>query len=109
MYFHASPVARGMKPGDMVEPGHPPNFGEVPLPWVYFSDNLESAEFWAEFLGGESMADKLGYFPDVVIFEVEPTGEMEPDPWCLGHDIFGCFRAVAPLKVVRVDQFIRGE
>jgi len=101
-YYHASPAI--FKPGDKVEPGHPPNFFEEPVSQVWLTDNLPSAEFWAEFLGGESMAEKLGYWPEVFIYEVEPTGNLEPDPWCEQYDVPGCWQSEQPLVVLKQGQ-----
>jgi hypothetical protein len=96
-YYHASPHA--LAPGDKIEVGHPANFNSVPMAWVYCADNMESAEFWADFLGGESQAEKLGYWPEITIYEVEPTGYLEPDPWCVYYDVKGCWQSKAPLIV----------
>jgi hypothetical protein len=97
-FYHASPAI--LRPGDKVEVGHLANFSEVPMSHVFFADNLESAEFWAEFLGGESMAEKLGYWPEIFIYEVEPTGYYDPDPWCVYYDVPGCWRSTEPLTVL---------
>jgi hypothetical protein len=89
------------KPGDRVEPGHPANFSSVPGEWVFLSDNREAAEFWIDFLGGESMAEKLGYWPDVFLYEVEPEGHLEPDPWCVYFKVEGCWMSRKPFKIVK--------
>jgi rifampin ADP-ribosylating transferase len=106
-YYHASPAI--LRPGDLVEPGYPANFADEPMGYVYLADNPESAEFWAEFLGGESMAEHLGYWPEVFVYEVEPTGSLEPDPWCEYNDVPGCWRSEAPFKVISVHSVQKGE
>ncbi|SRR6266581_517258 len=97
-FYHATRTR--LRPGDLVVPGRPANFSDEPSGLVFFSDNLTSAEFWEEFLGGETAADKLGYWPDTFIYEVTLEGPYEPDPWCEYHDVEGGFQSEHPLRVV---------
>lgn len=97
-YYHASEAA--LSPGDRIVTGYPANFFDTQMEHVFFSDNLESAEFWAEFLGGESRAENLGYWPEVKIYLVEPEGGFESDPWGEFHDVRGTYRTRSPLRVV---------
>ena len=98
-YYHASLTE--LAPGTLIEIGHPANFNSVPMAWVYCADNWDAAVFWADFLTGETMADRLGYWPEATIYEVEPTGYLEPDPWCIYNDVPGCWQSKAPLRIVK--------
>lgn len=106
-YYHAS--LKVLSPGTPVELGHPSNFSPVPLAWVFFSDNLAANDFWADFLGGESMAEKLGFFPDVYTYVIEPPEYYEPDPWSEAHKVKGCWQTKSPLIVKSLLRVDKGE
>ena len=63
-----------LKPGDLIEPGHSPNFGEPDrvTDYVYLTGTLDAAIWGAELaLGGGGPGR---------IYEVEPTGPIMDDP-----------------------------
>lgn len=97
-FYHASD--KQFQPGDLIEPGHKPNFADKPSGYVFFADNLEAAEFWEEFLGGESRAEKLGYFPTVYRYEVTPTGLYRRDDHPVNRDLDGVWMSTRPLRVI---------
>jgi len=62
-----------LKQGDLIEPGHPPNFGKRGRiqPYVYLTGTLDAAVWGAELALGEGPGR---------IYVVEPTGPIEDDP-----------------------------
>ena len=62
-----------LKPGDLIEPGHPPNFGQPGriTTYVYLTGTLDAAVWGAELALGEGPGR---------IYIVEPTGPIEDDP-----------------------------
>jgi hypothetical protein len=62
-----------LKPGDLIAPGHPPNFGkrERTTTYVYPTGTLDAAAWGAELALGEGPGR---------IYIVEPTGLIEDDP-----------------------------
>lgn len=62
-----------LKPGDLIEPGHPPDVGERDqvATYVYLTPNLDAAIWEAELAAGESPGR---------VYIVEPTGQIEQDP-----------------------------
>ena len=62
-----------LKPGDLIEPGHPPNFGERDrtTTYVYLTGTLDAATWGAELALGEGPGR---------IYMVEPTGPIMDDP-----------------------------
>lgn len=62
-----------LKPGDLIKPGHTPNFGDRAriTTHVYLSRTLDAAMWGAELAIGESPGR---------IYIVEPTGVIEDDP-----------------------------
>jgi hypothetical protein len=62
-----------LKPGDLIQPGHPPNFGnrDRTTPHVYLTRTLDAAIWGAELAAGEGPGR---------IYLVEPTGPIEEDP-----------------------------
>ena len=62
-----------LRPGDLIEPGHPPNFGkrERTTTYVYLTGTLDAAIWGAELA--------LGAGPGR-IYIVEPTGAIADDP-----------------------------
>jgi len=62
-----------LKPGDLIEPGRPPNFGkrERTTTYVYLTGTLDAAAWGAELALGEGPGR---------IYVVEPTGPIMDDP-----------------------------
>jgi len=62
-----------LKPGDLIEPGHPPNFGKRAriTTYVYLTGTLDAATWGAELAVGEGPGR---------IYMVEPTGPIMDDP-----------------------------
>jgi DNA/RNA tunnel of bacterial DNA dependent RNA polymerase. len=62
-----------LKPGDLIEPGHPPNFGKLDriITYVYLTGTLDAATWGAELALGEGPGR---------IYIVEPTGPIMDDP-----------------------------
>ena len=58
-----------LKPGDLIEPGHPPDAGEQDgmTTYVYLTPNLDAAIWEAELAAGEGPGR---------IYIVEPTGQI---------------------------------
>jgi rifampin ADP-ribosylating transferase len=85
-----------LKPGDLIKPGHSPNFGNKArtTPHVYFTRTLDAATWGAELAVGEGPGR---------IYIVEPTGPMEEDPNLTNQKFRGnptkSFRSRAPLRV----------
>jgi hypothetical protein len=70
-FFHGTKA--GLKPGDLIEPGHPPNFGrrDRTTAYVYLTRTLDAATWGAELAAGEGPGR---------IYTVEPTGPIMDDP-----------------------------
>jgi hypothetical protein len=70
-YYHGTRA--DLKPGDLIEPGHPPNFGkrDRTTTYVYLTGTLDAATWGAELALGEGRGR---------IYMVEPTGPIEDDP-----------------------------
>jgi hypothetical protein len=105
-FYHASYAK--LSPGDLVVPGRPANFSDRPSGFVFFTGCLESAEFWESFLGGESMAEQLGFWPDVYRYEVEPTGSYERDDHPVNDGLKEVWLSESPLKVIRLLEVFPG-
>ena len=62
-----------LRPGDLIEPGHPPNFGrrERRTTYVYLTATLDAAVWGAELAVGDGPGR---------IYIVEPTGSIVDDP-----------------------------
>ena len=62
-----------LKPGDLIEPGRPPNFGkrERTTTYVYLTGTLDAAAWGAELALGEGPGR---------VYVVEPTGPIMDDP-----------------------------
>jgi rifampin ADP-ribosylating transferase len=71
LFYHGTRA--DLKPGDLIEPGYRPNFGNVErkTTWVYLTGTLEAAIWGAELALGEGPGR---------IYIVEPTGPMVDDP-----------------------------
>lgn len=85
-----------LKPGDLIEPGYPPNVGERDrtTPYVYLTPNVDAAIWAAELAVGEGPGR---------IYIVEPTGQIEDAPDVThkdspGHPSMSC-RSRKPLRV----------
>ena len=70
-FYHGTRV--DLKPGDLIEPAHPPNFGKRDriTTYVYLTGTLDAATWGAELALGEGPGR---------IYIVEPTGPIEDDP-----------------------------
>ncbi|NLE22194.1 MAG: NAD(+)--rifampin ADP-ribosyltransferase [Actinobacteria bacterium] len=70
-FFHGTKA--GLEPGDLIEPGRSPNFGdrERATTFVYLTGTLDAAVWGAELAAGDG--------PGRIYF-VEPTGSIEDDP-----------------------------
>jgi hypothetical protein len=70
-FYHGTKADR--KPGDLIEPGHPPNFGRQDrvTNYVYLTGTLDAAAWGAELALGEGPGR---------IYIVEPTGPIMDDP-----------------------------
>ncbi len=85
-----------LKPGDLVEPGHAPNFGDRTRTanHVYLTRTLDAATWGAELAEGEGPGR---------IYVVEPTGPIEDDPNLTNKKFRGnptkSFRSREPLRV----------
>ena len=85
-----------LKPGDLIAPGHPPNFGKLDrrTTWVYFTGTLDAAIWGAELALGEGRGR---------IYIVEPTGPFADDPNLTDKKFPGnptrSYRSREPLRV----------
>jgi hypothetical protein len=92
--YHGTRV--DLKPGDLIKPGHTPNFGNRgrTTPYVYLTRMLDAATWGAELAAGDSPGR---------IYIVEPTGPIEDDPNVTNAKFRGnptkSFRSRAPLRV----------
>jgi hypothetical protein len=70
-FYHGTKA--DLKPGDLIEPGHSPNFGKRNriTTYVYLTGTLDAATWGAELALGEGPGR---------IYIVEPTGPIEDDP-----------------------------
>ena len=70
-FFHGTKA--DLKPGDLIEPGHPANFGKRDrvTTYVYLTATLDAAAWGAELALGEGPGR---------IYMVEPTGPIMDDP-----------------------------
>ena len=86
-----------LKPGDLIKPGHTPNFGNLArrTTYVYLSRTLNAATWGAELAVGEGPGR---------IYIVEPTGPIEDDPNLTNKKFRGnptkSFRSREPLRVM---------
>ncbi len=85
-----------LKPGDLIEPGRPPNFGKRDRTaiYVYLTGTLDAAAWEAELSPGEGPGR---------IYVVEPTGPIEVDPNLTDRKYPGdptkSYRSREPLRV----------
>src|SRR3974377_519590 len=70
-FYHGTKA--DLRPGDLIEPGHPANFGRLDrtTTYVYLPGTLDAAVWGAELALGEGFGR---------IYVVEPTGPIEADP-----------------------------
>jgi len=92
-FFHGTRA--DLKPGDLIVVGHPSNFTDAALSWVYFTATLDAAIWGAELAasGGQER-----------IYVVEPTGPIVDDPNVTDKKFPGnptlSYRSQAPLRVI---------
>ena len=85
-----------LKPGDLIEPGHTPNFGDRmrTTRYVYFTRTLDAAAWGAELADGDAPGR---------IYLVEPLGPVDEDPNLTNRKFRGnptkSFRSLEPLRV----------
>ncbi len=85
-----------LAPGDLIKPGHAPNFGnqDRTTTYVYLTRTLDAATWGAELAAGEGPAR---------IYTVEPTGPIEDDPNLTDKKFRGnptkSYRSREPLRV----------
>ena len=93
-FYHGTKA--DLKPGDLIEPGHPPNFGRKGriTAYVYLSGTLDAAVWGAELALGEGPGR---------IYIVEPTGPIMDDPNLTDRKYPGnptkSYRSREPLRV----------
>ncbi len=93
-YYHGTRA--DLKSGDLIEPGHRPNYGDQDrtTAYVYFTRTLDAATWGAELAAGDDPGR---------IYIVEPTGPFEDDPNLTDKRFRGnptkSFRSRAPLRV----------
>lgn len=73
-FFHGA--VREFDPGELAEPGHPPNFPASSPDYVYFTATAGAAAQWAQ--DAAEMPHDHVVRPRV--YQVQPTGEYERDP-----------------------------
>lgn len=93
-FYHGTKA--DLQPGDLIAPGHPPNFGRLDrvTTYVYFTATLDAATWGAELARGDGPGR---------IYVVEPTGPIEDDPNLTDKKYPGnptqSYRSRAPLRV----------
>lgn len=86
-----------LKPGDLIKPGHTPNFGKKvrTTTYVYMTRTLDAAIWGAELAAGDGPSR---------IYIVEPTGPIEEDPNLTNKRFRGnptkSYRSREPLRVI---------
>jgi len=94
-FYHGTKA--DLRPGDLIEPGHVPNFGrgDRAITWVYLTGTLDAAVWGAELSLGEGRGR---------VYVVEPTGPIVDDPNLTDKKFPGnptrSFRTQQPLRVV---------
>ena len=92
-FFHGTKA--NLKPGDLIEPGDPPDYGQQDrtTTYVYLTSSLDAAAWDAELALGEGPGR---------IYTVEPTGAIMDDPDLTGRKYPGpakSYRSRDPLRV----------
>lgn len=86
-----------LKPGDLIKPGHVPNFGDRArtTTYVYLTRTMDAAIWGAELAGGQGPGR---------VYTVEPTGPIEEDPNLTDKKFRGnptkSYRSREPLRVI---------
>jgi len=94
LYYHGTKA--DLRPGDLIEAGHPPNFGKLErtTTFVYLTATLDAATWGAELSLGEGPGR---------VYMVEPTGPIEDDPNLTDKKFPGnptkSYRSREPLRV----------
>ncbi|MHB8781490.1 MAG: NAD(+)--rifampin ADP-ribosyltransferase, partial [Candidatus Geothermincolia bacterium] len=94
-FYHGTKA--DLKPGDLIEPGHPVNFGNRDriTTYVYLTATLDAAAWGAELAAGEGPGR---------IYIVEPTGAIMDDPNLTDKKYPGnptkSYRSREPLRVI---------
>jgi hypothetical protein len=94
-FFHGTNAE--LTPEEMIEPGHAHNYAHLEnSPHVFFTPHLDSARDYA----------LVAAYPEAGhTYQVEPTGEHEPDPESVGSfvppSLKGARRSKGPLRIVR--------
>ena len=94
-FFHGTKA--DLTPGDLIEPGHPANFGNLErvTTYIYLTGTLDAATWGAELALGDAPGR---------IYLVEPTGPLEDDPNLTNKKFPGnptkSYRSREPLRVV---------
>jgi Rifampin ADP-ribosyl transferase len=93
-FFHGTKA--NLKPGDLIKPGHNPNYGKrLTAAYVYLSGTLNAAIWGAELALGEGPGR---------IYVVEATGTIEDDPNLTDKKYPGnptlSYRSKDPLRVI---------
>ncbi len=93
-FYHGTKA--GLKPGDLLEPGHRSNYGEgKKANYVYLTATMDAAVWGAELAAGNEPGR---------IYRVMPTGPIEDDPNLTDKKFPGnptrSYRTKYPLKVV---------
>ena len=93
-YYHGTKA--DLQPGDLITPGHAPNFGSrKQAAFVYLSALLEPAVWGAELAPGPGRGR---------VYRVEPTGSIEDDPNLTDKKFPGnptqSYRSREPFRVV---------
>jgi len=95
-FYHGTKA--DLEPGDLIAPGHSPNFGkrERKTTYVYLTGTLDAATWGAELSLGEGPGR---------IYMVEPTGPIGDDPDLTDKKFPGnptkSYRSLEPLRVTR--------
>jgi hypothetical protein len=84
-----------LKPGDLIEPGHPPDFGQEDrsTSYVYATSTLDAAAWEAELALGEGPGR---------IYTVEPSGPIDVDPDLANKKYPGAMRSYRSRDPLRV-------
>jgi rifampin ADP-ribosylating transferase len=94
-FYHGTKA--DLKPGDLIAPGHSPNFGKLDriTTYVYLTGTLDAAIWGAELALGEGPGR---------IYMVEPAGPIEDDPNLTNKRFPGnptkSYRSREPLRVI---------